>query len=90
MKSINNVNDALAYTLDCTLATVDDMAMKKNPPKSEYARQKEIAQKILNWCVKFNVDVSGTRGEDILKDNISVNEYAKEIERRFEAIRNKD
>jgi hypothetical protein len=84
MKAICNPSDALAYALDCTLATVDDMAMKKNPPKGEYARQKSIAQKLLDWCVKFNVDVTGTRAESILIDKITVDEYATEIKKQFE------
>jgi hypothetical protein len=60
-----NEKEALAYLLDCTLATVETLAMKKSRPKGEFDRQKEIAQRVLDWCEQFEIDISATRGEDV-------------------------
>lgn len=41
--------EALEYLVDCQLATVSSMAMKKRRPKHEYERQVSIAQTALDW-----------------------------------------
>jgi hypothetical protein len=69
---------ALAYLVDCTLATVQNMAMKKSRPKGEYARQISIAQIGVNWMKDFKIDPKGTRAEDI--QDISVAEWLKKYE----------
>jgi len=63
--SVRTEKDALAYLLDCTLATVESLAMRKSRPKGEFERQKQIAQQVLDWCDQFDIDISGTRGEDV-------------------------
>lgn len=73
---VHTLEQAFAYVLDCNLATVSDMALKKNPPKGEFLRQISIAQDMLEWAVDFGVDVTGTRAEKILKQRLSVAEWA--------------
>lgn len=81
---VRNVEQAYAYILDCNLATVDDMAMKKSRKKVEFARQISIAQTALDWAIEMGVDVSTTRGDDVMnKFNGSVDAYAKDIVERF-------
>jgi hypothetical protein len=62
---VRSPEQALAYLTDCTLATVQDLAMKKSRAKGEYSRQISIAQQGVDWMVNFNVDPTGTRAEDI-------------------------
>ena len=64
---VNTTEKALAYIIDCTLATVADMAMKRSRGKHEYKRQISIAQTAIDWSVLFGVDLSSTRGADVLK-----------------------
>ena len=77
---VRDTGQALAYITDCTLATVCDLAMKRSKSKSEYARQKSIAQTAINWGVLMGVDFSKTRAQEAIKAG-SVDEWAK----RFEA-----
>ena len=58
--------DALAYITDCTLATVCDMAVKKSRAKHEYARQKAIAQRAIDWMAQMDVDMQNTRARDVI------------------------
>lgn len=62
---VRTTADALAYITDCTLATVYDMATKKSRVKSEYRRQKAIAQTTVDWMVQMRVDVGYTRAADV-------------------------
>ena len=75
---------SFVYLVDCTLATVDHLAMIKNKTKSEYKRQKAIAQFGVDQIVKFGIDPSTTRAEDVInKFSGQVEDYAIDIERRF-------
>lgn len=76
---VRTSEDALAYILDCNLATVEGMAMKKSRPSGEYARQIAIAQKTYDWAIKFGSDISQTRGADI---KTTVEDWAKQYEVR--------
>lgn len=80
---VQTSEDALAYLLDCNLATVDDFCMKKNIVKSAYERAIEIAQINLDWCVIFNSDVSKTRGKELVENNWSVAQYATNEREKF-------
>jgi hypothetical protein len=75
---VRTPEQALVYLLDCTLATVSDMAFKKSRKKAEFRRQINIAQKGIDWCHHMSVDVSSTRADDIIKANILVEEWAKQ------------
>lgn len=63
---VRNAGQALAYITDCTLATVCDLAMKKSRSKSEFSRQKSIAQKAINWMQQMHIDFSSTRARDVV------------------------
>lgn len=64
---VRDAGQALAYITDCTLATVCDLAAKKSRPKSEFERQKLIAQTAINWMRDMHIDFSTTRAEDVMK-----------------------
>ena len=63
---IRSPQDALAYLLDCSLATVEDLARKKTRSKYEYERQISIAQNNLVFCLNFGSNLSRTRAIDVL------------------------
>lgn len=46
---VTNSAGALAYIVDCTLATVSNLASKKSASKYELSRQIEIAQAGIDW-----------------------------------------
>ena len=76
---IRNSEQALAYIVDCTLATVGYMATLKNKSKSQYKRQIAIAQKGCDWMRDMNISPCTTRAEDIINIQ-SVEEWAKQFE----------
>lgn len=73
---VKTPEQALAYITDCTLATVQSMAMIKSRKKSEYERQCLIAQSAIDWMNKMGVDYSETRAQEIKEKNLSVREWA--------------
>jgi hypothetical protein len=81
---ITNPSMALVYMTECTLATVDAMAMRKRRPKYEYKRQKSIAQAGIDWIRCFNVEVPKESPRVNLIVNRgsgwSVDEWAKQYE----------
>lgn len=64
---VRTPGEALAYLIDCTLATVSDLASKKSRGKYEFERQIAIAQQGIDWATSMGVDLSTTRGADVLK-----------------------
>ena len=76
---LNSSDQYLVYILDCTLATVCDLAGKKSRSTSEYERQISIAQIGIDWCKTMD-EVHGGRVADILKANITVKEWALKYE----------
>jgi hypothetical protein len=85
---VNNPTKALAYLLDCSLATVEEMATKKSKPKMEFERQISIAQLNFNWALSYcnPEDLSGTRAADVVKKHgnglTSVKAWADSIVRQ--------
>jgi hypothetical protein len=76
---VGNAGQALAYLVECTLATVDRLVMLKNPSKGELERQIGIAQAGLSWMKDYNVEPSG-RGWDVATFyEWSVRKYANAI-----------
>lgn len=58
-ENVYTTEQALTYMVECTLATVSSMAMKRSRPKGEYARQIAIAQSGVKWVrsvVPFSKD----------------------------------
>lgn len=66
---VRTPEQALAYVTDCTLATVCDLAGKKSRSKSEFERQKAIAQTSLGWMVDMKVDFRGTRAQQVVEQH---------------------
>lgn len=64
---VRTPEQALAYVTDCTLATVCDLAGKKSRSKSEFERQKSIAQTAIDWMVDMKVDFSSTRARQVVE-----------------------
>jgi hypothetical protein len=56
--TLRNHEDGMAYMIECTLATVAGLLLKKKPPKSELNRQITIAQTGLNCLGKQQYDNS--------------------------------
>lgn len=77
---VRTEGQALVYLLECSMATVEAMAMKKSRPKSEYQRQISIAQKNYDWVQCFKADLGSTRAADLINFNHSVAEWAKRLE----------
>jgi hypothetical protein len=78
---VSNAGDALAYLIDCTLATVCELAMKKSRSQYEFARQKAIAQSAIDWAIRFGVGLVGTRAIDVM-DHGSVDKWASKFDVR--------
>lgn len=76
---VHDTAGALAYVIDCTLATVTDLAMKKSPPKGEFRRQMSIAQTGIEWMDRFGVDYSHTRAADVKAAGGSVEDWAQKF-----------
>jgi hypothetical protein len=74
---VNTPGQALAYLVDCTLATISHMAMLKLRKKSEYERQIAIAQNGVDWMVQMNIDPSTTRAAEIISQGLTVADWAK-------------
>ncbi|RQR65718.1 hypothetical protein DIE18_02445 [Burkholderia sp. Bp9125] len=79
MKSqVRTPEQALAYLTDCTLATVCDLAGKKSRSRSEFERQKSMAQTAIDWMVDMRVDFRGTRAQQVVDSHgRSVDAWAK-------------
>lgn len=83
---VRTPDNALAYLVDCTLATVQDMAMLKSRKQSEFERQKMIAQQGINWMIEMDVDFSSTRAYDVVNEfSGSVEKYANKYDVKFKA-----
>jgi len=65
-RDIKTIEQAMAYQTDCQLATVVEFAVRKTKAKRDYRRQINIAQSMIEWCVKFGVDVSTTRADVVI------------------------
>jgi hypothetical protein len=64
--NVHTTGEALAYIVDCTLATVSQMAMRKKPPVGEFNRQISIAQTGVNWIREMNVACGTTRAHSVI------------------------
>ena len=73
---VRDPSAALAYLVDCTLATVEDLSTKKSKSKSEYQRQQRIAQAGVDWLVQFVCDWHGTRVAEVIAAGGSVAAWA--------------
>lgn len=83
MEKAQNTEDALVYLTDCTLATVDDLAMRKRPPVREYRRQKNIAQFGIDWIQTMPEIPRASRVKDVIDEFAgNVEAYAQSIEKR--------
>lgn len=59
--------DALAYLMDCQLATVCNVVGKRSSPQCDIKRHISIAQQGVNWMREHNVNFAGTRAEDVVR-----------------------
>jgi len=81
-QNINTSDDAFAYIVECTLATVSDLASKRRPPKGELSRQISIAQTGLDWVRTLMSDPYPTgniRLDGLINANKSVQHWVDEI-----------
>lgn len=73
--SVKNSEQALVWMTDCTLATVEGLAMRSRPPKGELDRQIEIAQQGIDWIKQMGITPTD-RPAEIIEKNVSVREWA--------------
>jgi hypothetical protein len=75
---IRSEGEALVYIVDCTLATVCIMAMKKRPPVYEFKRHIMIAQSGVDWIKQFGLDPRATRSAEVINNfDSSVEKWAE-------------
>ena len=82
----SRVLGSLLYTLDCTLATVDDLCMKKSPSMSELRRQISIAQKIVDIFTQIGYQIQHQDGrirKVVLDHDCSVRKYAENFRSKW-------
>jgi hypothetical protein len=81
--AVHDEKDALLYLINCQLATLTDMAMRKSRPKYEYKRQIDIAQNLVNWIQEFHIEVDeGNRVQGVLDTpSKTVEEWVKRFEK---------
>jgi hypothetical protein len=77
---VKTPEDALTYIVDCTLATVCDLAMKKSRPTGEYKRQIGIAQKGIDWLRTFPKAMVEVDDRIYEASQTTVAEWAKQFE----------
>lgn len=78
---VRGPGDALAYMVDCTLATVCDLAGKKSRSHYELDRQIAIAQEGYNWMSQMGVKTETTRADEVRRlFNGSVRDWAKKYD----------
>jgi hypothetical protein len=63
---VRTVEEAFAYLTDCTLATVESMALRRSRPKGEYQRQISIAQAAVDWMVLQGYPSFDTRAKEVI------------------------
>lgn len=77
---LHSPEDALAYMTECTLATVDDLASKSKPKKSELSRQISIAQTGVEWVktlMEPGDQVGCSRLQQIIDSELTVSEWVE-------------
>lgn len=77
--NVSTPEHALAYLADCTMATIESMAMKKSRSRYEYSRQISIAQQSLDWMKRMGVDYSTTR-MSVAQEFESIRDWAMSFE----------
>lgn len=74
---VRTPEQALAYLVDCTLATVSGMALLKSRKKSEFERQIAIAQQGIDWMKEMKIDPATSRAEEIINQGTTVTQWAE-------------
>lgn len=83
--NIRNEREAFAYLVECTLATVSQLAGLARPPKGELNRQISIAQTGIDWLRAIERHEGGRnwsgcgRTEEILATGIDVASWANRL-----------
>jgi len=72
---VETEGEALAYLLDCGLATVEHLAGIKSRSVGEVNRQIQIAQKNYEWVKKFEPDYIGSRAKKVENFNGCVHDW---------------
>jgi hypothetical protein len=87
-EQVHTAEEAVGYLTECTLATIDDFCMAKNPNKGEFRRQVSIAQKGLEWtksfCTPEQLSKIKGRVSDVIKNHgSSVKDYAIALRKKW-------
>jgi hypothetical protein len=73
---VQSAEHAFAYLIDCTLATVAELAMKKSFSRRTFQRQVHMAQTAIDWAIQFNVSLAGTRAAEVIEVGGDVAQWA--------------
>lgn len=77
-RDVRTPEKAVVYLVECTLATVTRLAMKKSRSVGEYDRQIAIAQKGIDWMIQMDIDPLKTRAAEVIQSyDGSVKAWAK-------------
>ena len=75
------LENAFVYITDCNLATVTYLTLLKRKTKSEYERQINIAQTMVDCIQKFELNPGTTRAVSVMYNyNGSVKDWSKQFE----------
>lgn len=69
-EQVKTVDNAYAYMVDCLLANVERLALKKSRSESDFKRSIEQAKVAIKWAREFNIDLDSTRAEDVIDCNV--------------------
>lgn len=75
----NTSDEAVIYMTECTLATVEMMAMKKSTPKGEFNRQVNIAQSGVDFIMSRAMKADNRVADVINRHKGKVSGWSSEI-----------
>ena len=66
---VRTPEDALAYLVDCQLATVLHVIGKRSSAKCDIERHVEIGQLGVNWLLEHKISLEGTMADKIARQH---------------------
>jgi len=63
--TVRTPEEALSYSLECQLATVNEMIMRKSPARCALERQLLITASLYGFCVNFNASMDLNRCREL-------------------------
>lgn len=76
-ENVSSEVEALVYLTDCTLATVEGLALKKSASKNEFLRQCSMAQFGVSWIKRSGYPVASGRVKEVIDNSGSIKIWLK-------------